>query len=277
MLEQFDPSGLSEDVQAELARLVSEEDKPSPDSVPANEDKSPQGEDGKSAVVTEDSPPKWVEALVTGIRETQTEQTRAMTEAVRTLQGQVRQALGDGQRKPEPKKLDLDGVDTEEPSVAALVRLLQNLSTDVEGLKGSAAVSEVTTREQAERNNWMSYLEGVAEMNDLKWGEVEPKLRRVPTNELAVTGAKVMAEAVKEARVAANPPKDQDEDESVDVQVAKGLKEALMGAGLWDTIRIMARGGTKDADSDLAKLENMNSSGGVLDQTEIERIGAKYE
>ena len=199
MLQNFDPASLSDEAREGLAQLIG-----APDDSPTEDATEPVA--GQEAPPEEARPiraarmPAWAKELVDQNKQLQALVT-TLEASNRTVQGQARaleSRLGQiAAQRARPESDGLDNVDMTDPQLAALVNVVKAQHQRLEQLGGFAERQTMTEQEQVMRQQWLDWQQDLATDLDVDWSAIEPQLRGMPINDLAVKGKKLITAAAK--------------------------------------------------------------------------------
>ena len=267
-----DLSGISAEGRAELAALVAVDDAAAQSPMPESSTdaagktlKAGDGEDKGKKATKDAGPPAWFQQFTQGQQaqtDTLTRLLQSIDASTRTLHGEVRKQ--GAQRQPASSPPVSEGADpfkelegSDDPQIAALARAFKGLSAKAEQMARVQEVSTMSAAEQAERQNWMAYLEEMAGSAKVSFQDVEPQLRKLATQDLARQGRDVVL--AKIARVAASEKTDAEAAEKDAKLLAQQEAIRLLKAtspGLWEVIR----GGLADTSSEIDQMDKLNAA-----------------
>lgn len=234
-------AGMSAEARAELEGLVGAEG--SSDD-PEGKGPADGGQDPVGKQTGNDQPPAWAAGLL--------QKMESLEASNRTLQGQVRAFEARGSRPtPEAEDDPYEGLDLEDPTTRTLVTRLKRQDAEIKALKGSVQGAQVSAAEQAERGNWMAYLEGNATKMGVPFAEHEAALRRLSTTDLPVEGMALLIGAKPSGSNGA-------EGDEFEKGRLKGVEATARALNVWDEIRA-GQAGKADGTLTADKLRGMSA------------------
>lgn len=261
MVSTIDLASLSTETREDLAKLIEPES-------PIDDGQAPQGDQGtkteaeleaEKVAATEkvrprkpSEPPAYVRtimeqnaALQKGL-ETLTESYRVTQGQVRAMESRLVQTGQAREREVTSVSDSLADLDMSDPSIAALAKQVKEQRAEITSMKTAQQQAALAAQEQAQREQWFGYLDrNIAAELGVNFAEVLPQLKDVPTDGLAIQGAKLITAAAKAKNT---PASEADIEGRIAKAVATAKQELLKQFGVWDdVVRGVSTGSADDA------------------------------